>query len=185
MKAKNFMPSKGICIDVETSGTNPHKHQIVSIGAAIFDTNSFEIIDVLYVELKPDADYEWSKAAENVHGLTRDYLEANGVSQEEAVTLLGSLIYEHIGTGKVMLSAHHANFDKSFIDALFEKFYMTINWHHVILDMAPIYAAMCGIYTSDDIFEMNGFDIRGDHNSLDDVVMTITSIKNLKQLLGG
>jgi hypothetical protein len=32
---------------------------------------------------------------------------------------------------------------------------------------------------------MNGFDVRGDHNSLDDVVMTITSIKNLKQLLGG
>jgi DNA polymerase III alpha subunit (gram-positive type) len=183
MGTKNYMPSKGICIDVETSGKNPVKHQIVSIGAVIFDTNTYEIIDVLYVEIKPDKDCEWDMSAQNIHGLTRDYLNKNGVSQEDAVTLLGGLIYEHIGTGKVMLSAHHANFDKSFINELFNKFDMQINWHHVILDLAPIYAAMFGIYTSDEIFELNDFDVREEHNSLDDAIMTISSIKNLKDLL--
>jgi hypothetical protein len=90
-KNKTGLPARGICIDWETSGYNPpremqghfigyaDKHQGIALGAAIFDVETFEVIDTFYVDIKFDeSKYIWSDGAEKIHGLTREYLNKNG-----------------------------------------------------------------------------------------------------------
>lgn len=204
MKKKSYQqPQKyGLCLDWETSGAtwggdSTIKYQGLAFGAIIFDTATFEPVENLYLEIKFNADkYEWSQGAENIHGLTREYLEANGVTQEEAALSLLELIVKYFGPdSKVMFLGHNPEFDRRFTDQLlstveFEfsverkhEAFTHVPLHHVVLDTSALGMIAFGLYKSDLLFEKIGFGERGDHNALQDAEQTLMTCRIVQQLV--
>lgn len=204
---KQQTPTRGLCIDWETSGAtwggdSSKDYQGLSFGAIVFDTETFEPVEKLYREIKFNADkYQWSDGAEKIHGLSREYLEENGVSQEDAATDLLELILKYFGPeSKVMFLGHNPEFDRRFTNQLLGSVefefsvervnldFTHIQLHHVVLDTSALGFITLGLYKSDLLFEKMGFEDRGDHNALIDAeqtLMTCYIIKNLiKSALG-
>lgn len=184
-------PKFGLAIDWETSGSdwnNPEgshiKYQGLSFGAIVFDADTFEEIDKIYVEMQFDSTkYSWDSGAEKVHGLSRDYLAQNGISREEAAVALGQLILKYWGPdGRVMFLGHNIDFDIKFTKQLLGDFGLPLNKHHVQLDTSGTGMIMLGIFKSDQLFEALGFDKRGTHNALDDVQMTLETCRIMRAM---
>ena len=185
-------PKFGLAIDWETSGSdwnNPEgshiKYQGLSFGAIVFDAETFEEIEEVYVEIKFDADkYSWDMGAQKVHGLTREYLEANGIEREEAAVILAELIIKYWGPeGRVMFLGHNIDFDIKFTKQLLGDFGIPLNKHHVQLDTSGTGMIALGIFKSDQLFEALGFEKRGEHNALQDVKMTLETCKIFRALM--
>lgn len=204
MKKKTVQqPQKfGLCIDWETTGAtwggdSSIKYQGISFGAIIFNTETFEEVETLYrlVKFNPEK-WEWTEGAQKVHGLTIEYLEENGVTQEEAATDLLELIVKYFGTdSKVMLLGHNPEFDRRFTNQLLNsvEFEFTVEkqnsnftqiaLHHVILDTSALGFITMGLYKSDLLFERMGFEERGDHNALVDARQTLETCKIIRQIM--
>lgn len=78
------------CIDIEASGPVPSLFDMISLGAvAVHEVGdgSLRLGDSFYVEIVPSAP-GWEAEAEGIHGLSKAYLEANGVSRKQAMTQL-------------------------------------------------------------------------------------------------
>ena len=122
--AKNI-PTLGLAIDWETSGYSipdyASKHQGISIGAAVFNLKTFEPIETYYQIIKFNKKYEWDPGAEKIHGLSREFLYENGVSQEDAALEFGSLILKYFGDSNIVLLGHRCYFDKAFTNQLFDS----------------------------------------------------------------
>lgn len=191
-KPKNH-PKFGLGIDWETSGSDwddpdgsHKKYQGLSFGAVVFDVDTFEPIEKLYCELQFDTDkYKWSQEAQEIHGLSQEHLAKNGISREEAAVLLGEMILKYFGPeGKVMFLGHNADFDIKFTNQLFADVGLPpLNKHHVILDTSSTGFITLGLYKSDMLFERLGFDKRGAHNALEDILMTLETCKIIKGLM--
>jgi DNA polymerase III epsilon subunit-like protein len=187
---KTLSPNLGLCLDWETSGSdfdssdNTQKYQGLSYGAIIFDTRTFEPVDKLYVEMKFDeSKYKWSMGAQNIHGLSREYLEQFGISREEGCILLAEFILKYLGpNANVMFAGHNANYDIGFTKQLFRDFGLEFNTYHVVLDTAPMCFTAFGTHKSNDLFEIFGFDTRNAHNALQDAEMTLECLKNFRAL---
>lgn len=191
-KPKNH-PKFGLGIDWETSGSDwsphgsHHSYQGISFGAVVFDADTFEPIETLYRELQFDTDkYKWSKEAEAIHGLSREHLQTNGTPRDEACADLAELVLKYWGpTEKPIFLGHNAKFDIDFTNQLFTDFGLPeLTLHHVILDTSSTGFITLGLYKSDMLFERLGFDKRGKHNALDDILMTLETCKILKNLMG-
>jgi len=196
----------GLCLDWETSGADwgrvsqsIAKYQGLTFGAIVFDATTFEPVAELYVEIKFNAEkYQWDMGAEKIHGKTREYLEANGVSQEEAATQLAELILKYWGPDTpVMFLGHNAEFDINFTAQLLStieiefgkeradppKFESWIRLHHVILDTSPMGFIAFGLYKSDLLFKRVGFEDRGDHNALQDARQTLEAAAVVRHMV--
>lgn len=183
------LPKFLCCFDTETSSVNKTGSdlsagcQVVSLGALIVDSETFEAVDTLYVEIKWDGVSEWSAGAENVHGLSRAYLEANGVTTEEAAYQFLSLIVKWMGPNpKVMPICHKPQFDIDFVNRMISSMGCELNWDSVRIDTAALGACLLGVTGSNVIFEAMGFDARGAHNALDDAVMTLAAAKQFRDI---
>lgn len=197
------IPQFGLAIDWETSGStwggdSSIKHQGVAVGIIVFKTDTFEAVEELYLEIKFDPKYVWSDEAEKIHGLTREYLEENGVTQEEAAQQLIELIVKYWGTKpKVMLLGHNTEFDRRFTNQLTKTVGVEfsverqdeatcpvwIQLHHVMLDTSACSFIVSGVYRSDEMFSMIGFDAHGAHNALDDIRMTLDTAAVFRALM--
>jgi hypothetical protein len=202
-KKTKQMPFKfGLCIDWETSGSSWGKdstieHQGLSFGAIVFDAETFDPVEELYLEIKFNGEkWKWSKDAENIHGMSQEYLEQNGVDQEEAAMALAQLILKYWGTdSKVLFLGHNPEFDRRFTNQLLNcidiefsveatgKFDSRIEIFHVILDTSALGLVAFGLYKSDLLFEKIGFAERGDHNSLTDAHQTLATCKAIRELV--
>jgi DNA polymerase III epsilon subunit-like protein len=179
------IPKFGLAIDWETSGYSiPNyaaKHQGISFGALIFDTSDFSIVETMYIEVKFNSSkYEWDAGAEKIHGLSREHLEAHGVSQEEAAQQLAGMILKYMGTDKIVALGHRVHFDIAFTNQLMESVGFELTWDPIKLDSAAFALTFLGVTKSDDLFDMMGMPPRTEHNSLEDVIYTIESIKGIR-----
>lgn len=198
------IPQWGLCIDWETSGStwggdSSILHQGVAVGIIVFKTSDFTAVEELYLEIKFDeSKYKWSDEAEKVHGISREHLEQNGVTQEEAAQQLVELIVKYWGTQpKVMLLGHNTEFDRRFTNQLLQTVGVEFSaerseedacpvWiqvHHVLLDTSSCSFIVSGVYRSDEMFAMIGFDERGAHNALDDARMTLDTAAVFRALM--
>lgn len=201
-KSTQQTPAKGLCIDWETSGAtwggdSSIDYQGLSFGAIIFDTATFEPIEKLYCEVKFNADkYQWSQGAENIHGLSREYLEQNGLSQEDAAIALLELLAKHFDAdSKVMFLGHNPEFDRRFTDQLLNVVdfefsvekkrsnCVQIQLHHVVLDTSALGFIAFGLFKSDLLFEKMGFEDRGSHNALQDAEQTLMTCQIVNGLV--
>jgi len=192
----------GLCIDWETSGADWGKdssinYQGLSFGAIVFNTETFEEIESLHVYVKfKEESYKWSLEAEKIHGMTKEFLEINGVDQEEAAVMLAELILKYWGTStKVMLAGHNTEFDRRFTNQLLnsigiefsvEKETTLDSWiqlHHVTIDTSSAGFVAFGLYKSDLLFEKVGFAEREKHNALTDARQTLLTCKTIRELI--
>ncbi len=180
----------GLCIDWETTGAefgtdSSKRFQGIAFGAIIFDTVTFEEVESVYVEIQfDDTKYEWTEAAEKIHGLSREHLAANGKTREEACTILLELIVKYIGAGnKILLAGHNCGFDMDFTAQLARDFGVDLVFHHVTIDNSALAFTLIGEYKSDNVFQLlAGLDKRGLHNALEDARATLTCLRNAKNI---
>lgn len=199
---KQKVPRFGLCIDWETSGSvwggdSSKEYQGVSFGAIVFETETFEPVEKMYRTVRFNGErYKWSDDAQKIHGLSREYLNEHGKTQQEAAIDLADMILKYWGTdSKVMFMGHNAEFDRRFTNQLlntieFEfsvekqtSFPCWIQLHHVILDTSPIGFVNVGLFKSDLLFDRMGFTERGEHNALDDAEQTLGTAKIMRELV--
>ena len=194
-------PELALCIDWETSGStwggdSSIDYQGLSFGAAVVRLADYEVLDTLYAEIKfDDTKYQWADTAEKIHGLSREYLAKNGMTQEAAAELLLNFIVEHFGTTKIVFIGHNMEFDVRFTAQLLATVGFAfgkeripgderprVGLHHVCIDTASVGLALTQIFKSDILFGLFAGADRGAHNALEDVLITVETLKNIKIL---
>lgn len=180
----------GLCIDFETTGSlfggdSTIDYQGISFGAVIFDTSTFEPVETLYRELQfDDSKYKWTSGAEKIHGLSREHLAAHGVPRDEALADLLDLILRHIGAdSKIFFLGHNVDFDIDFTLQLASDFEVPLKVHHVKLETSGAAFIAIGKYKSDEVFEFfTGKTREGAHNALDDALMALEVVRNMRAI---
>ena len=185
-----------LIVDSETSGmafnsddpsidsVTGKTYQSVSWGLIVADASTFQPIERLYVEIKWNGESVWDTRAQAVHGLTLDYLEENGMSEEDAVVAIASLILKYWGPDvSVSLGGHNVGtFDLPFLRRLMRSQGIEIKFAHRHVDSSSVGLATFGTFTSDGLFEAVGIEARGKHNALDDAEHSLTALRTVKQL---
>jgi len=189
--------NKFLCFDSETTGLCFNNYdpsidpitggiyQAISWGLIISDTAHYEPERELYVELKWDPNTIWTREAENIHGLSKDYLEEHGKTNEEAAEEIGTFLFETFSTDAIPIAGHRIpGFDFWFLKRFFEDndipFKIRQNF---FLDLFPIGAVVLNAFSSNEIFDALGFPPRQKHNALEDARMTLEAMKMINSLL--
>lgn len=161
-------------------------YQAVAWGFIVADAATLEPIEKLYVEIKWNGESEWDPRAQAVHGLSLEYLEQNGLTEEDAVVAIASLILKYWGPeSPVHLGGHNvATFDLPFLRRLLRKFGIEIKFGHKYVDSNSVGLVTFGTHNSDDLFEAVGCPTRdpNKHNALTDAEHTLTALRTIKQL---
>lgn len=185
-------PGKFILVpDVETSGSTFgtyeetfSKYQAIAFGVIVAKSDTFEEVDSLEFKIKFDASkYEWSAEAEKIHGLSRETLENEGLSKEDAALLLGEFILKYFGTGKVMIANHNTFFDIEAMRQLLEPFGVMPDLHHVVLDTSALGFVAMGKYRSNDVFEFFNGERPSIHDALGDARMALGVMRGIRGLV--
>ena len=114
--------------DVETTGLDAVKHEILEIGLVLVDQRTDEVIDTLNIKVKP----------EHIETADPNALKINGYDPENwlnAVSLLEAMtLYSHKAKNAIFCS-HNVTFDWSFIAAAFKKAGLksTLDYHRLDL----------------------------------------------------
>jgi len=114
------IPELWFSIDVEASGTSPSVGSLLSIGACLVTNPGV----TFYVEIQPEPTKPWDPEAEAVHGLTKEYLAANGHTPKEAMESFFAWVKGlKMGyTYRPVFVGWNASFDWMFTDYAFHKF---------------------------------------------------------------
>ncbi len=187
-----------LAVDCETTGLNWENdnpsigHQALSWGIIVANAQTLKPIEELYVEIKWNAesrearktDPTFGDSATAIHGLTFDYLEKNGITEEDAVAQIANLIIKYWGpTSQVKLLGHNVHlFDLPFFRAMFRRHMIDIPIGSRHYDSNSVGFVTIGSYTSNGLFETMGFDSRGSHNALEDAHMALESCRRIKIL---
>jgi DNA polymerase III epsilon subunit-like protein len=179
-------------VDCETSGLNykgsniSTNYQAISFGIIATSIKNFKPIDKLYVEIQFDSSkYRWDKKAEDIHGLSRDYLKENGMSEEEAANQIGTFIYEYLGdiNKPVILLGHNvATFDWHFLKKLLHNNGLPFRLSYRCLDTFALSMATVQEFNSDDLFSSFGIEQRKEHNALEDASHALTVYRKINKI---
>lgn len=105
-----------VVIDLETTGLVAGTHEIIQIGAVLFD-NDLEPMDTFMSYVKPLKPKLFSKEAQDVNGLTLDFLEIQPVPAIARTAFTCWLEDASEGTPLVPLG-HNYHFDQAFLTML-------------------------------------------------------------------
>ena len=157
-------------------------YQAISWGFIVADAVTLKPIETLYLEIKWDGESEWNMGAQKVHGLSKEHLEKNGLTEEEAVVQIGSLILKHWGPDVSIrtLGHNHVSFDLWFLKRLMRKYGVELKFGNRHIDMSSIGFVNWNTFTSDQLFEAVGFDGRGAHNALDDASLSLEAARRTR-----
>lgn len=185
---------KLLVADCETSGLhfnqddpsiNPdtgETYQAVSWGLVVTDTTTFKVLDALYVEIKHNGVSLWNDKAEQVHGMSREYLEENGMSEEDAAIEIGEFVLRHFGTGIVRCAGHNfASFDIWYMRRLLRQFGIMFKTGNRFVDTNSIGFNCYDTYTSDALFDLMGVE-REDHNAMEDAMACVKVLQNTRHV---
>lgn len=184
---KNYSHNENV---VHNPDSGEH-HQAVSWGIMVVDAATFNVIEEEYIEVKWNeetkrqraANPKFGKVAEGVHGLTYDYLEKNGVDEEQAVLRIGKMITKYFGTDNaIKLLGHNVMFDMQFLRELFQRFGINLKFGSRIYDSNALSFGTIGAWNSDDLFSTMGFAERDSHNALEDIKLTVEMFRITKAL---
>lgn len=187
--AQKPLPTHGIAIDWETSGSawgsdSSIDFQGISFGAAIFRLADFEPVETLYREIKfNDTKYQWQDRAQQIHGLSREHLATHGVTQEEAAIDLASLYLKYFAPDEYSyILGHHIDFDIKFTEQLLTPFDVMFNIGATRIDTSGTGLIMFGIHKSEELFQFLGLPARTTHNALEDTLLTLQAAKTMRQI---
>ena len=181
---------KFLAIDCETSGMtfgdDPSKdYQMVSVALIVSDTITYQELDSLYLEIKWNGESKWEPKAEAIHGLTKEYLEENGVDEEEALADILEFLDKHFDLTKAITLCGHnaANFDKPFLKSLLRRFEVDLKFSHRTIDTFSVGLIAVNAFDSDELFDNMGFPPRKEHNALEDIRLSLKSLRVINKLM--
>ena len=189
----------GVCIGnkdallrLDDEGNEIERHQALSWGIIITDAETMKPVETVYIEVKwnesskaqREADPKFGTYAENIHGLTFDYLEENGVDEEEALVLIANLIIKYWGNTRPMnCLGHNVHFDIRFLSDLLDRFGIDTRFSQRHIDSFTIGMSMWDCYDSDELFSLVcGGTERKDHNALEDIQLTLEAVRTTRNL---
>lgn len=164
--------TSGLALKADDPSYDPIReveYQALSWGLIVADATTFEPVEEYYCEIKWNGDAEWSKQAESVHGLSLEYLEENGIDEEQAVVEIANLMLKYWGPDSYIRSLGHnvATFDTWFMRRMMRRHGVEVSFGNRHVDSSSIGLVNFGTYNSDDLFEELGI-VRGQHNALED-----------------
>jgi DNA polymerase III epsilon subunit-like protein len=187
-----------LAVDCETTGLTfgsddpSDGHQAVSWGLVVADSQSFEPIEELYVEVQWNPvsiqsrkkDPKFGTYAEKIHGLSQSYLKKNGVPELEAVSQIANLILKYWGPTNAISTLGHnvATFDMPFLRAMFHRHNVDMRFANRHMDSFSLGVGTVGAFDSNNLFETMGNSDRTDHNALDDCKMALDAFHLVKKL---
>lgn len=179
---------KVLAFDCETTGLtfggdDPSiNHQALSWGLIVADADTLKPIEELYIEIQWDGKSKWSKRAEQIHGLSKDYLKKNGLTKQEAVEQIGSLILRHWGPNVCVHTLGHNSitFDMWFLKRLMREFGIELKFGNRHYDTNSMGWISFGIFNSDDLFKECGIERGKVHNALEDARCTLEAARRIK-----
>lgn len=159
-------------------------YQAVSMGMIVVDVDTLKPVDELYVEIKWNGKSKWEDKAQKVHGLTRQYLEENGVSEEQAALAIGAFLLKYFSPDSdIRLIGHNvATFDRYFLARLFSRFDIELRFGNRHIDTNTLGIVAFNVFNSDDLFEQVGVEARKDHNALDDAKYALKVVQTVRTL---
>lgn len=141
-------------VDVEASGPLPPIYNLVSIGAVeVRRTDSGHVLGrEFYIELKPVFP-GFRQESMDIHGITREHLEQNGVEAGAAMRRFEAWVREGIagaGTdgatdGRPVFVGHNAVFDWAYINYYFHHFGMENVFGYKAIDQKSLAMGVLGI----------------------------------------
>lgn len=177
----------GIAFNCDDPSFNPvtnETFQSIAWGLVVADANTLLPIEQLYLEIKWDGKSVWSPQAENVHGLSKQYLAENGIDSDEAVALMANLIIKYWGpTSNIITLGHNvATFDLWFMKRLMRSQQIELKFGNRHIDTMSIGFGTFGTYNSDDLFDAAGLPARdpSKHNALVDTLNALESARTAR-----
>ncbi len=181
--------SKILVIDTETSGMSYEKdvtrnHQIVSIGLIVADSDDLVEQASMYAEIKWNGTSRWDAKAESIHGLSKDYLDKNGMTEEDAVFEIMAFIITHFDINSpIILLGHNVRaFDLPFLEKLLSKFEFDVKFSHRTVDSFSVGLVCFDTQDSDELFS-KFFKKRLEHNSLEDARMALGVCRKVRLIM--
>lgn len=176
-------------IDCETSGINMDSdditdgYQSISWGLVVADQD-FNPIDELYVEIKWDGISKWEWQAEKVHGLTKQYLENNGMDEKDAIEKIVEFIYTHIDfeTPIMLLGQNVERFDRRFLNKILAKYDLKLKFAHRAFDTFSAGYVSLRANNSDQLFDILEINRAKPHNALNDAKAALKAARLISKL---
>jgi DNA polymerase III epsilon subunit-like protein len=179
-----------LIIDVETTGSTFgsyeetfSRYQAISFGCIVATSDTFEEVASLSFKVRYDPRYEWSAEAEKIHGISRQTLAEEGLTNEEAAAELAEFVLNHFGTGKVMFANHNPWFDIEAMRQLLEPHGVMPDLHHVVLDTSSLGFVTMGKYRSNDVFSFFNGERPAVHDALGDARMALGVLKGIREIV--
>jgi DNA polymerase-3 subunit epsilon len=169
-----------VCWDVETTGLNPKEDFMIQLAVSKFSKETMEIVESKKWYVKPAHNYTISPQAQVVHGLTKEFIEANGVYFKELAPEFFKMIED-----ADLLTYNGNTFDIKFLNEeckrwglplpivgknFYDAFAMECRFHP--RNLSAVYKT----YT--------GKDLEGAHDALADVHATIDVFRHQLQTQG-
>ena len=167
-------------IDIETTGINVLKHEIIQIGCVLADSN-LEILEEFEIKIKPEHIEQADKVALKVnHYNEKDWADA--ISEKEALKILSKKVKD------CMMVGQNVAFDSGFLEYVFAKNNLENTMHYHKLDTISIAWAKLHKDTEVEHFSLREmckrFDIINEnpHSALSDARATYELYKKLMDL---
>lgn len=163
-----------VTLDVETTGLNPQKEDIIQFSAIKTDEN-MEYKDILDIYIQ--CGYHVPEHITKINHISDETLREKGISQKEAVRQIMNFCN---GCNTVM--GHNVTFDLKFLNALFQKNGIPeMEFLRVIDTLTIAKKKVEGSHKLEVLAEQAGFYGKF-HNSLEDVKATIEVYKWLQTI---
>lgn len=117
--------------DVETTGRNCYKHEIVEIGLIVADQMTLQVLDIMDVKVKPTRLDRAEPIALEVNGYTEE-------AWQDAVDLKTAMLEYAEKTKGAIFCAHNVIFDWGFIDRSFYECDIENPLHYLRFDTLSI-----------------------------------------------
>lgn len=181
--------TSGLAFNTDDPSIDPitnKTYQSISWGMIVVNVHTLKVLDTLYLEIKWDGKSAWTKEAQSVHGLTIDYLEENGLTPEEAVIKIASLVLQYWGPDNPVCVAGHnvGSFDLWFLKRLLRDHDINIKFGSRVVDTNSIGIAAYRAFNSDDLFTATGSPVRDshNHNALTDAYAVLNVLRDARTL---
>lgn len=174
------LPNEYVCLDCETSGLNPRKDEILSIGAVHIKDNKILMRESFNIFLKPSKNIDAESI--KIHHIRPIDLE-NGIDPEDAIYQL----LDFIGSRPIV--GYYIKFDVAIISKYTKK-YIGIKLPNETIEVSSMYYKTRK-KTSDYEFIDLKFDtilknldipVLGKHDALNDAIMTSMMFLKLRDL---
>lgn len=178
----------GIAYGVDDPSFDPatgKEYQAIDWGFVVADSQTLEPIEKLQFYIKWDGKSIWDPRAEKVHGLTKEFLEKNGIDEVTAVEKIANLVLKYWGPKKTIktVGCHTGTFDNWFLKRLTRKQQIDFRYGNSHVDAWSLGFILLDVYNSEDLFNAVGLPPRGrQHTALDDAEKALEAMRKLKQI---